>query len=37
MGDFKWNNGGNLHGKSWDESLPTDSSVSLKISTIIDY
>lgn len=29
MSDFKWNSGGNLHGKSWDESLPTDSAVSI--------
>jgi len=29
MSEFRWNCGGSLHGKDWEEHLPTDSSVSI--------
>lgn len=28
MSEFRWNGGGNFHGKPWEENLPTDSTVS---------
>jgi len=37
MSDFKWNGGGNLHGKSWDETLPTDSAIIMHfVTTYLD-
>lgn len=29
MSEFRWNSGGSLHGKDWEEHLPTDSAVSI--------
>jgi len=29
MSEFRWNSGGSLHSKGWEEHLPTDSSVSI--------
>jgi hypothetical protein len=31
MSDFRWNSGGSLHGKDWEEHLPTDSAVSIAL------
>lgn len=29
MSEFRWNSGGSLHSKAWEEHLPTDSAVSI--------
>jgi hypothetical protein len=29
MSEFRWNSGGSLHSKDWEEHLPTDSAVSI--------
>ena len=31
MSEFRWNSGGSLHGKDWEEHLPTDSAVSIEL------
>jgi Cytochrome B561, N terminal. len=29
MSEFRWNSGGSLHSKEWEEHLPTDSAVCI--------
>jgi hypothetical protein len=29
MSEFRWNSGGSLHNKDWEEHLPTDAAVSM--------
>lgn len=31
MSEFRWNSGGSLHGKDWEEHLPTDSSIVMHL------
>lgn len=31
MSEFRWNSGGSLHSKDWEEHLPTDSAVSIVV------
>jgi hypothetical protein len=37
MSEFRWNSGGSLHSKDWEEHLPTDSAVCiiLQLSTCL--
>lgn len=35
IADYRWNSGSEYHGLKWDEHLPTDSAVCIKIVVLV--